>query len=61
MVKVFNRFGNLVYESDSYNNDWDGSLNDSGRMISSGTYYYLVQRTIDEEAQSGFITVIRDK
>lgn len=61
MVKVYNRFGNLVFESDSYNNDWNGSLNESNRMISSGTYYYLIQRSIDQEAQSGFITVIREK
>jgi len=28
-VTVYNRFGQAVYKSDSYNNDWDGTWNGS--------------------------------
>ncbi|PCJ25010.1 MAG: hypothetical protein COA97_08505 [Flavobacteriales bacterium] len=35
-VKVYNRWGQLVYESDSYQNDWDGD------NLNEGTYYYIV-------------------
>lgn len=35
-VKVFNRWGKLVYENENYQNDWDGG------DLNAGTYYYIV-------------------
>jgi gliding motility-associated-like protein len=35
-VKIYNRWGTLVYESDAYKNDWDGG------NLKTGTYFYLV-------------------
>lgn len=35
-VKIFNRWGKLVYESDAYQNDWDGD------NLNEGTYYYII-------------------
>ena len=45
-VKIFNRWGNIVYESSDYENDWGAfapknSLGNSG-MLPSGTYYYII-------------------
>ncbi|WP_304143016.1 gliding motility-associated C-terminal domain-containing protein [Mesoflavibacter zeaxanthinifaciens] len=45
-VKLFNRFGDVVYESDNYQNDWSGvspssSIGSAGRLP-NGTYYYVV-------------------
>ncbi|ALL07954.1 hypothetical protein AQ505_22205 [Pedobacter sp. PACM 27299] len=37
-VTIFNRWGNEVYRSDNYNNDWNGS------QLNEGTYYYLILR-----------------
>ncbi|WP_316822488.1 gliding motility-associated C-terminal domain-containing protein [Pedobacter gandavensis] len=37
-VSIFNRWGNEVYRSDNYTNDWDGS------QLNEGTYYYLILR-----------------
>ena len=37
-VTIFNRWGNEVYRSDNYTNDWDGS------QLNEGTYYYLILR-----------------
>lgn len=34
---VFNRWGNMVYQSKAYNNDWDGN------GLSEGTYYYKLE------------------
>jgi len=43
-VKIFNRWGALVYENPNYQNDWygkaDGAISDSN--LPAGTYYYLV-------------------
>ncbi len=35
-VKIFNRWGAIVYESESYQNDWDGD------DLTDGTYFYVV-------------------
>jgi gliding motility-associated-like protein/uncharacterized repeat protein (TIGR01451 family) len=37
-VTIFNRWGNEVYRSGNYTNDWDGS------QLNEGTYYYLILR-----------------
>lgn len=34
---VFNRWGNVVYESDDYQNDWDGG------KLADGVYYYVLK------------------
>lgn len=45
-VKVFNRWGLLVYSSDDYKNDWNGYTNSnaigSSGQVPAGTYYYVV-------------------
>jgi gliding motility-associated-like protein len=38
---VYSRYGTLVYESNLYNNDWDGTLLNSGSPVPDGTYYYV--------------------
>ncbi len=35
-VQIVDRYGNVVYENDNYQNDWDG------QDLNPGTYYYLV-------------------
>jgi gliding motility-associated-like protein len=40
-VTVYNRFGQTVYHSDSYKNDWDGTWN--GHPLPSATYYYIIK------------------
>lgn len=39
-VGVYNRYGNLVYNNDNYNNDWTGLYR--GKPLPDGTYYYVV-------------------
>ncbi len=40
--KVFNRWGNLVYEKDSYLNQWEGQDMD-GNTLSDGTYFVVFE------------------
>ncbi|QXP58519.1 Ig-like domain-containing protein [Olleya sp. HaHaR_3_96] len=45
-LKIFNRFGDIVYESRDYQNDWNGqspsgSVGSAGRLP-NGTYYYVI-------------------
>jgi gliding motility-associated-like protein len=47
-IKIFNRWGKIVYQSDNYQNDWNGKFDGSGIQIGSnmalsrGTYFYIV-------------------
>ncbi len=40
-LKVFNRWGNKVYEKDNYQNKWDGR-NSSGDPLPDGTYFVVL-------------------
>ncbi len=39
-LRIFNRWGNLVFESDNYQNDWDGTW--KGIPLPDGVYFYLL-------------------
>ncbi len=47
-LEVFNRWGHVVYKSDDYKNDWNGTsntgvLNGDAQGLPEGTYFYLVR------------------
>ena len=41
IVNVFNRYGNLVYSNENYQNDWNGTY--KGKPVPDGTYYYVIK------------------
>jgi gliding motility-associated-like protein len=56
---VFNRWGDIVYESQPYNNDWAGT-NGDGSELPDGTYYYILRLEIGSgNIIRGDITIIR--
>lgn len=40
-IKIFNRWGNLIYENSNYKNDWTG-YDASGKLLNEGVYFYMV-------------------
>lgn len=60
-LEMYNRWGNRVYRSDDYKNDWGGEVTEGfflGRDIPDGTCYYII--IIDrKDKYAGFITVNR--
>jgi gliding motility-associated-like protein len=40
-LRVFNRWGNVVYQNDAYQNDWSG-IADNGKELSDGVYFYTI-------------------
>ena len=42
-VNVFNRYGNVVYKSDNYTNNWDGTYN--GAQLPSSDYWFTLDYT----------------
>ncbi len=41
-IQVFNRWGNIVYKSDSYWNDWNGNFRGNNQPVPVGTYFYII-------------------
>lgn len=41
-LQIFNRWGNLVFETTNYRNNWDGTW-DSNKELPDGTYYYIFE------------------
>ncbi|GAB4248432.1 MAG: hypothetical protein Kow0079_00510 [Vicingaceae bacterium] len=58
VVEIYNRWGELLYHSEDYKNDWDGTYN--GKPLPVGTYYYVIDLHVDEiEPYTGPITILR--
>ncbi len=59
-LKVFNRYGVQLFESQSLYNNWDGTYN--GLPVPAGVYYYVITATsLDNQPvkRSGYVAVIR--
>ncbi len=55
---VFDRSGKIVFETDNYDNDWDGK-DKSGRMLPSDTYWYVfIPGRLDKEIK-GYVYLKR--
>ena len=69
-LMIFNRWGNLVYETDNYQNEWKGT-DMRGVELTEGTYTYVVtpesvKYIYDDVEKSkytahGFVHIIKDK
>ncbi len=62
MVKLFNQWGKLVFESNSYFNGWDGTNNKTGEKCAEGAYFYVVEVTSYDQVQlkeSGTVSLFR--
>lgn len=61
MLRIFNRYGQLVYTSKSINDIWRGNL--SSQALPIGTYYWIFDGTDDyyhtKVTKSGAITIVR--
>ena len=55
-LRVFNRWGNEVYRSDDYQNDW-GGLGVNGQPLPSDTYFAIIQ--VGEIEYSGYMVLKR--
>jgi len=66
-MQIFNRWGNLVYETTDPIIDWDGTIQNTGRLASPGIYYYICDvfeyRLTGLEARNlaGFVYLFTDK
>jgi gliding motility-associated-like protein len=56
-TKVFNRYGQLVFQSTGYNKPWDGRYN--AKPVPFGTYYYIIDRKNDFPLLSGWVVIVK--
>ena len=57
-LKIFNRWGDEVYQAAPYKNDWGGTF--KGQPLPAGTYFYLLWLTESEvDCLSGYFTITR--
>jgi gliding motility-associated-like protein len=58
-VKVYNRWGNIVFEKAGYLNNWNGTRN--GKPLPVATYYYVIELHIkgEEKPYGGSLTIMR--
>jgi gliding motility-associated-like protein len=56
-VIILNRWGNIVFSSTNYQNNWDGKDN-SGRTLVDGVYTYTFRTEIGKTGH-GFVHLIR--
>jgi len=59
-VKIYNRWGNLVYEKDHYLGDWNGISNgrmtiQQSKLLPVGTYYYMIDLGNGHEPFVGYL------
>ncbi|WP_350286941.1 gliding motility-associated C-terminal domain-containing protein [uncultured Croceitalea sp.] len=57
-LKIYNRWGNLVYDKKNYTNQWDGTY--QGKLLPVATYYYILNlNNSDQKIHKGYITILR--
>lgn len=65
-ISIFDRIGNLVYETDNYQNDWGGetskgtTLFETTGFVPDGTYYYILDFYDKRPTVKNFVYVLRN-
>jgi gliding motility-associated-like protein len=54
---IINRWGNVVFETTNYLNDWKGTNKQSGDRVLDGVYTYLLTEP-DGSKKHGFIHIV---
>jgi gliding motility-associated-like protein len=60
-LTVFNRWGNIVFSMNDYDNTWDGTVQSNGFNIGDGkvpdgTYFYILQLD-SAQSRTGYIVI----
>ena len=61
-LKIYNRWGNLVYSKDNYQNNWDGKTDSGlavGNDLPTGTYFYILYIEDINKEISGYVFIKR--
>jgi gliding motility-associated-like protein len=56
-VKIFNRYGQLIFHSQGYQQPWDGTF--KGDPMPVGTYVYIIDTKRQKKLYTGIVSLIR--
>ena len=57
-IKIYNRWGNLVFDQNPYENNWNGE-NSNGKKLSEGQYFYILKNDQEQIKLIGSIMLVR--
>ena len=57
-IKIYNRWGNLVFDQNPYENDWNGKSS-NGKKLSEGQYYYILKNDQEQIKLNGSVMLVR--
>jgi gliding motility-associated-like protein len=57
ILKIYNRYGQIIFTSAGYKNDWDGSY--QGNNVPTGTYFYILYTNTEKGNYTGSVTILR--
>ena len=55
IVRVYNRYGQIVFKKVNYQNDWTGTYDKTGELLPAGSYYYVVEVLETGKFKKGWI------
>lgn len=69
-VKIFNRYGNIIFEANNYQNDWEGQISiermpnaivgdEETSRVPTGTYFFILNLGEDFGSRTGYIQLYR--
>lgn len=58
-VRVFDRFGTLIFQETAYQNDWRGTRGND--ILPDGTYFYVITFSASPRTYNGALTIIRNR
>ena len=56
-IKIFSRTGQTIFQSDGYENEWDGTY--GGRLLPADTYFYMIKLNDFGDIYKGTVTIIK--
>ena len=60
-LRIYNRWGTLVFEEKGYKNTWEGTsetgIGSNGERLPTGTYFYLLELIPGKEVKSGYLYI----
>jgi gliding motility-associated-like protein len=61
IIEIYNRWGNLVWKTEGYPKNWDGTNFRNGQVLPDGTYFYIInlQSQIYNEPLTGWVQIIK--
>lgn len=59
-VYIYNRWGNKVFESKGYQNDWAGKTK-GGSLLNEGVYFYVVENPRNGDVYKGNVTIFHKR